>query len=112
MEISIRGAVRLLFSLLLLAGSVGWGADLSVGTAAARPGQKATGFIQVPAGVDAATNIPVIVINGAKPGPILAVVAGSHGTEYASIIALEKLAQSINAADLSGALIIVPLINL
>jgi hypothetical protein len=87
-------------------------ADVTVGTAVARAGQKATGFIQVPAGVDAATNIPVIVINGANPGPKLAVVAGSHGTEYASIVALEKLAQSINAADLSGTLIIVPLINL
>lgn len=83
-----------------------------MGTAIARPGQKTTGFIEVPAGVDAATNIPVILITGAKPGPKLALVAGSHGTEYASIIALEKLAQSIKPADLSGSLIIVPLINL
>src|ERR1035437_4696953 len=76
------------------------------------PGQKATGFIQVAAGVDAATDIPVIVINGAKPGPKLAIVAGAHGTEYASIIALEDLVQIIDPADLSGALIVVPLINL
>jgi predicted deacylase len=114
MEINVRGVARLVLGLQFLAVSLcwGWGADISVGTVVARPGQKATGFIQVPAGVDAATNIPVIVINGAKPGPTLAAVAGAHGTEYASIIALEKLAQSTNAAELSGALIIVPLINL
>jgi predicted deacylase len=114
MEINTNGLVRLLLSVPMLAGSVSWAhaADLSVGTATARAGQKATGFIQVPAGVDASTNIPVIVINGARPGPTLAVVAGAHGTEYASIVALEKLGQSTNAADLSGALIIVPLINL
>src|ERR1035437_3672248 len=76
------------------------------------PGQKATGFIQVAAGVDAATNIPVIVINGFKPGPKLAIVAGSHGTEYASIIALENFGQKINPADLFGTLIVVPPINL
>ena len=87
-------------------------ADVTVGTATARAGQKSTGFIQVPAGVDAATNIPVIVINGASPGPKLALVAGAHGTEYASIIALEKLAQSTEATDLAGTLIIVPLVNL
>jgi len=87
-------------------------ADVIVGTATAHAGQRATGFIQVPGGIDAATNIPVIIINGAKPGPKLALVAGSHGTEYASIIALEKLAQSISPAALSGTLIIVPLINL
>ena len=88
------------------------GADVSVGTATAHTGEKATGFISVPAGVDAATNIPVIVINGANPGPKVALVAGSHGTEYASIIALEKLARSVQPAELSGTLIIVPLINL
>ncbi len=100
--------------LLLLAciAAMSWAADVTVGTATAKAGQRATGFIQVPAGVDAATNIPVIVIHGAKPGPVLAVVAGAHGTEYASIIALEKLGQGINAADLSGTLIVLPLINL
>ena len=86
-------------------------ADLAVGTAAARAGQKATGFIEVPAGVDPAVSIPVIVVNGAKPGPTLALVAGSHGTEYASIIALQNLAQSADPSQLSGALIIVPLVN-
>lgn len=86
-------------------------ADLTVGTATAAAGQRANGYIEVPAGVDEATRIPVIVINGAKPGPKLALIAGLHGTEYTSIIALEKLPQQVNAADLSGALIILPLIN-
>src|ERR1041385_5656066 len=87
-------------------------ADVTVGTATAGQGKKATGFIQVPAGLDAAASIPVIIVNGAKPGPKLALAAGSHGTEYASIIALEKLAHSVHPPDLSGTLIIVPLMNL
>jgi uncharacterized protein len=104
--------VTILLTFAAVGGSTGWAADVTVGTATARAGQKASGFIKVPAGTDAATDIPVIVINGAKPGPKLAVVAGAHGTEYASIIALEKLAQSMDTADLSGTLIVVPLINL
>ncbi len=87
-------------------------ADLTVGTANAHPGQKATGYIQVPAGVDPATEIPVIVVNGAKPGPTLALLAGAHGTEYASIIALVRLAQEADPSGLSGALIVVPLLNI
>jgi predicted deacylase len=87
-------------------------ADVTVGTATAHAGERANGFIQVPAGVDAAVSIPVIIINGAKPGPRLAIVAGSHGTEYASIIALEKLAGSVDPAQLSGSLVILPLVNL
>jgi len=86
-------------------------ADFTVGSATAASGQKATGYITVPAGVDAAASIPVIVVNGARPGPVLALVAGSHGTEYASILALQQLAQAADPATLSGTLIIVPLIN-
>ena len=83
-----------------------------VGTASAAPGQKATGYLEVPAGVDAATNIPVIVINGAKPGPVLALVSGAHGTEYASIIALEKLIPALDPAQLSGTVVLLPLVNI
>ena len=84
----------------------------TVGTAAAAPGQKVSGAIEVPAGVDAATSIPVVVANGAKPGPVLALVSGAHGTEYASIIALEKVIERIDPAALSGTVIIVPLVNI
>src|SRR5258706_8079217 len=84
----------------------------TVGTATAARGQKATGTIEVPAGSDAALSIPVAVFHGAKPGPVLAIVAGSHGTEYTSIIALEKLIGSLNPAEISGTVIIVPLINI
>lgn len=83
-----------------------------VGTASASRGQKVTGTIEVPPGSDAGLSIPVAVIHGAKPGPVLALVAGSHGTEYASIIALEKLIALLNPADISGTVIIVPLINI
>ena len=84
----------------------------TVGTASAAVGQKATGFLEVPAGSDAATSIPVAVIRGAKPGPVLALVSGLHGTEYASIIALEKLLQTLDPAQVSGTVIILPLVNL
>ncbi len=86
-------------------------ADVTIGTAVAQAGKRANGVIRVPAGADAATDIPVIVINGAKPGPKLALTSGAHGTEYASIIAMEKLAQSVDPAGLSGTLIVLPLIN-
>src|SRR5580700_4354189 len=100
--------MRVLLLVVALCGTAA-AADITVGTATARPGEKATGVIEVPAGVDAAASIPVIVVNGAKAGPTLALIAGSHGTEYASIIALQKLAHSFDPSELSGALIIVPL---
>src|ERR1700719_5069366 len=101
---------RTIFLIVALT-SAALAADLTVGTATARSGQKATGVLPVPAGVDPSTNLPVIIVNGARPGPTLALVAGAHGTEYASIIALEKLAQIAEPSGLSRALIIVPLVN-
>ena len=83
----------------------------AVGTARASRGHTATGAIEVPAGSDAALSIPVAVVHGAKSGPVLALLAGAHGTEYASIIALEKLITTIDPAQLSGTVIIVPLLN-
>jgi len=83
----------------------------SVGSATAAPGQKATGYLDIPAGTDAATRIPVVVIRGAHPGPVLAIVSGAHGTEYTSIIAVERLITQTDPADISGTLILVPLVN-
>src|SRR6266481_4319931 len=77
-------------------------ASFAVGTAMAASGQKATGSIEVPAGVDAATSIPVAVVRGSRPGPVLALVSGAHGTEYASIIALEKVIAKLDPAQISG----------
>src|SRR5258707_8760587 len=86
--------------------------SFTVGTATASAGQKVMGFLEVPAGSDAATSIPVAVIRGAKPGPVLALVSGAHGTEYASIIALEKIIQMLDPPQISGAVIILPLVNI
>jgi predicted deacylase len=86
--------------------------SFSVGTASAAPGQKTMGYLEVPAGVDSATNIPVIVINGEKRGPVLALVSGAHGTEYTSIIAIEKLINLLDPSQISGTVILVPLVNI
>ena len=85
--------------------------SITVGNATAARGQKVTGTIEVPAGVDAGLSIPVAIINGVRSGPVLALVAGSHGTEYTSIIALEKLIAMLDPGVVAGTVIIVPLIN-
>jgi uncharacterized protein len=107
-----RNSVLLFTILFLLVAAAAGQAGFTVGTATAAPGQRATGAIEVPAGVDAGTSIPVAVFQGAKPGPVLALVSGSHGTEYASIIALEKLIQSLDPAQISGTVIVLPLVNI
>ena len=104
---------RLLVALIVcFATSLSTAQNFTVGTASAAPGEKAFGTIDVPAGRDAGTSIPVAVFHGAKPGPVLALVSGLHGTEYASIIALEKVIESLDPAQISGTVIVLPLVNI
>lgn len=86
--------------------------SFTVGTAVAQPGATAMGVIAVPAGSDSALSIPVAVIRGQKQGPVVAFVAGSHGTEYSSIVAMQQLIPRIDARQLTGTVIIVPIINI
>jgi predicted deacylase len=86
--------------------------SFQVGTAAAERGHKATGVLAVAEGSDAALSIPVAVVHGAKPGKVLAVVSGAHGTEYASILAVERLIAELEPAHVSGTVILVPLVNI
>jgi len=83
-------------------------ATVAVGTASARRGQVAYGAIRVPAGVDSATDLPIAVVNGTRPGPVVALVAGSHGTEYTSIVALTRIIGQLDPRTISGTVIVAP----
>jgi uncharacterized protein len=111
MRIMKRAFQRAFPLLALLVAIAAHTQTFTVGTAAAAAGQKVSGYIEVPAGVDAGTRIPVVVIRGARSGATIALVAGAHGTEYASIIALEKMIERLEPAEMSGTAIIVPLVN-
>jgi predicted deacylase len=84
---------------------------VTVGTASAPRGQRAYGVIDVPPGSDPGTTIHVAVINGAKPGPVVAFISGAHGTEYTSIVALTRIIERIDPQTLAGSVIVVPLVN-
>lgn len=86
--------------------------SVTVGTATARRGERAYGALVVPPGADSGMEMPVAVIHGAKPGPVLALVAGAHGTEYASIVALSRIIERIDPKTLSGTVIVAPLLNI
>jgi uncharacterized protein len=104
-------ALSILLTVIIIAQAQQNRATFTVGTATASRGQKAMGVIEVPAGSDAGLSISVAVFHGARPGPVLALVSGAHGTEYASIIALERIIGLLNPAEISGTVIVVPLVN-
>jgi predicted deacylase len=68
--------------------------------------------ISIPAGVDAATEVPVSTIRGVQPGPTLALVAGNHGYEYPPILALQRVRARLAHEQLTGTVIMVHVANM
>jgi len=84
---------------------------LTVGGVTARAGERVSGYVEVPAGVDSATRIPVTVVRGARAGPTLALIAGTHGYETQAILALQRLRAQLDPARLAGSVILVHVAN-
>jgi predicted deacylase len=84
----------------------------TVGPVRAAAGATASGFLEIPAGVDSATRIPITVIRGAAPGPVLALIAGTHGLEVAPILALHRVRRDLDPKALRGTVILVHIANL
>lgn len=64
--------------------------------------------IEVPQGRDdPATFVPITVLSGTQPGPVLLMVAGVHGFEFTSVLAAQRLADEIDTGVLAGTLVIV-----
>jgi predicted deacylase len=101
----------LLAAVCLFSASAFAGGAFSVGDLEAEPGQAVSGYLDIPAGDDGATRIPVSLVAGSGPGPVLALIAGIHGYEYPAITALSRLRQSLDPAELSGTLILVHIAN-
>ena len=86
--------------------------DLSqLGPLRASAGQAVSGYLEVPALNDNGARIPVSLVRGASDGPVLALIAGTHGYEYPGISALQRLRQSIDPNTLRGTLILVHIAN-
>ena len=109
MKIYLKTLFSYLIIFLLSFAFNGYSQDvLTVGEVTTHPGEKASGFIRVngdDGGMDA--SIPATIIRGQHPGPVLALVAGTHGSEYAAILALQRLNRELDPSLMSGTVILV-----
>lgn len=110
---AVRGVAdfrRALFCFaLFISCNSGWAAD-DLKTALATQGKH---YLSLP--VSAAkdkTSIPITVVVGQSPGATLLILAGVHGSEYAPILASQRLGVGLDPALLSGTVIIVHMANL
>ena len=62
--------------------------------------------------VENSTPVPVLVVNGIKPGPTLCLTAAVHGDELNGIEIVRRIVHEINPKNLSGSVIGVPIVNM
>lgn len=86
--------------------------SLQIGEVRSAPGTIVSGRIVVPAAADDGTFIPISIAHGARPGPVLALIAGVHGSETTPILALQQFVQKVDASRLSGIVILVHVANI
>lgn len=54
---------------------------------------------------------PITVIHGAKPGPVLCLIAGIHGDELNGIEVARRIGDEVDATRLNGTLVVAPIVN-
>ena len=75
-------------------------------------GEVRSGFLVVPPAGDSGTRIPVSVLRGRAAGPVLALIAGTHGSEVAPVLALQRVRRELDPARLRGTVILVHVANM
>jgi predicted deacylase len=86
--------------------------SVTVGTAVAAPGSIARGVIPVTElGGGTRIDIPVVVVNGTKPGKVFWVDGAIHGDEPEGPLACALALAEIDPSKLSGTLVMVPVLN-
>jgi predicted deacylase len=107
----MRLAVTLVFVILAVPAAAQSG--FTVGSVVAASGTIAAGSLEVPArSGDNGTTIPFTIINGSQAGPVLALIAGTHGMEYVPIVALQRMRTAIDAKTLRGTIVMVHVANM
>lgn len=82
-------------------------AAITIGGMTVEPGRRVSRMISISPGSDAGTEIPVSVVHGAKPGPVVALIAGNHGYEYPPILALQRILPLLSPAEMRGTVVLV-----
>ncbi len=81
---------------------------LQVGSISAAPGEKQCGYSYVNVG-SAHVRMPILLVNGNRPGRRLAITSGLHYGEFVGIEALRELVRECDPGSLAGQLVACPL---
>ena len=107
------GSAIALAAMVSVAPSAAAQTPFAVGGVTALPGTVAAGALEIaPRQGDAGSTVPFSIVHGRSPGPVLALIAGTHGMEYVPIVALQRMRETIDPGTLRGTIIMVHVANM
>lgn len=83
-------------------------ASVTYGGMSVPSGKKRAQYITMP-GTD--YRLPLTIVNGKRDGRKILITASIHGFEYPGILSAAELSQELDPAEVSGAVIIIPVVN-
>jgi len=109
----MRLLAALMLAVLAVVSPAAAQSSFSLGGLTVQPGTLSSGVLRIqPRSGDSGTEIPFSIIHGTRPGPVLALIAGTHGMEYAPIMALQRVRTAIDPKTLSGTVVLVHVANM
>lgn len=75
-----------------------------VGNLVAQPGTRSSGYCSLEIDGEA-LELPVVIVHGERPGPVLAVTAGVHGGEYVPMVAVREFVLGLDPTAIRGTVI-------
>jgi len=85
---------------------------ISIGTAKGVRGQTVRGSLKVAEAADGSpVALPIAIVTGAKPGPVVWVQAAAHGDEYGGPRALQEVVKGLDPQGMSGTVVAVLVAN-
>lgn len=77
-----------------------------------KKGEKNWGYVSVIDSLAVKFDMPVMIVNGDRDGPSFLVTGGLFPTEYCGVEAAGRIYQQVNPNELSGKLVIIPVVNM
>ena len=82
-----------------------------VGDIEAEKGTRTCGYLKVAETATRMIRIPIVLINGSRPGKTLGLLGGTHGLEYSSMAAVIEATRNIDPKELRGAVVAVTCVS-
>jgi len=75
------------------------------------PGQRAVGRLDVVAAAGHNISLPLVVVTGSRPGPVLGLIGGVHGDEYEGPATIWDAYRALDPNSMTGTVVGVPIAN-